>query len=92
MLKSVKGVYRDGRVELFESLPEGIEREVIVTFLDPDPIDLPARGVDERQAADLRFRLRAFAEDWERPEMDRYDAVSPRRHRPRAVPRLEPAP
>ena len=27
------------------------------------------------QAADLRHRLTAFAEDWQRPEMDAYDAL-----------------
>ena len=37
-------------------------------------VDLRARGIDEPQAADLRSRLSAFAEDWNRPEMDIYDA------------------
>jgi hypothetical protein len=36
---------------------------------------LTARGIDERQAADLRQRLKPFGEDWDRPEMDVYDAV-----------------
>jgi hypothetical protein len=37
--------------------------------------ELPERGIDETQAADLRARLQAFAEDWERPEMEAYDAL-----------------
>lgn len=36
-------------------------------------IDLAARGIDQRQAADLRSRLKTFAEDWDRPEAGIYD-------------------
>lgn len=74
MLKSVEGVYRDGRVELTEipdNLPE--QTKVIVTFLDPGNIDLQARGFDATQAADLRARLSSFNEDWESAEMSIYD-------------------
>ena len=42
-------------------------------------VDLGQRGIDPDQAADLRHRLAAFAEDWELPEMDVYDASEPRR-------------
>jgi hypothetical protein len=38
-----------------------------------EPVELAERGVDETQAADLRRRLLAIAEDWNRPEMDVYD-------------------
>jgi hypothetical protein len=76
MLKSVEGIYRDGKVELLEKPQDVGEARVIVTFLtDHDVIDLRARGIDEVQAAGLRARLRAFAVDWERPEMDAYDAL-----------------
>ena len=75
MLKSVKGVCRDGRVELLEPPPEGAEGQVIVTFLGPESLNLADRGIDEKQAADLRRRLGAFAEDWDRLEMDVYDAL-----------------
>jgi hypothetical protein len=47
---------------------------VIVTFLGGETIDLAERGIDPAQAADLRHRLQTFAEDWDRPEMDVYDA------------------
>jgi hypothetical protein len=36
-------------------------------------IDLEDRGIDELQAADLRARLKTFAEDWNLPEADIYD-------------------
>ena len=49
------------------------ETRVIVTFLAPGAIDLRARGISEEQAADLSARLRAFAEEWDGPEMDLYN-------------------
>jgi hypothetical protein len=50
---------------------------VIVTFVSSPAtaVDLAARGLNPEQAADLRSRLAAFAEDWQRPEMDAYDAL-----------------
>ncbi len=82
MLKTIEGVYRDGKIELAEpagNIPE--ETPVIVTFLEPRGVDLRARGIDEVQAADIRARLAAFAEDGETPEMalyDDYDAAKAR--------------
>ena len=76
MLKSVEGIYRDGKVELLEMPIDVVEARVIVTFLPTRGlIDLRERGIDEVQAADLRARLQSFAEDWERPEMEAYDAL-----------------
>lgn len=82
MLKSVEGVYRDGKVELTE-FPEDVREEtrVIVTFLEPSHIGLRARGIDEAQAAALRAQLGTFAEEWDSPDMalyDDYDAAKAR--------------
>ncbi len=75
MLTSIRGVYKDGKVELLESAPSTGEAQVIITFLPANgPVDLSARGIDQAQAADLRARLKAFAPDWDRPDMDAYDA------------------
>lgn len=75
MLKSVEGIYRNGKVELLETPVELAETRVIVTFIPSgSPADLESRGIGKAQAADLRARLRTFAEDWERPEMNVYDA------------------
>ena len=76
MLKSVEGVYREGRIQLLEE-PEGInEARVIVTFMQLNgSVDLRERGIEEKDAANLRARLSAFAEDWELPEMEAYDAL-----------------
>jgi predicted transcriptional regulator len=38
-------------------------------------IDLQSRGINREQAANLRARLQSFAEDWNSPEMDVYDAL-----------------
>lgn len=74
MLKTVEGIYRSGRVELAEE-PSQVAEEtrVLVTFLENHGIPLAARGIGERQAADLRGRLARFAEEWESPEMAAYD-------------------
>lgn len=75
MSQTIEGIYRDGKIELAEK-PEAIEEaRVIVTFLTDGSVDLAARGINEEQAADLRARTVAFAEDWDRPEMNAYDAL-----------------
>lgn len=74
---TLEGTYRDGKVELAQK-PPVTEAKVLVTFLESGQIDLSARGIDEKQAADLRARLRTFAEDWDRPEAAIYDEDSPR--------------
>jgi hypothetical protein len=74
MLTTIRGTYRAGKIELVGT-PPGIPEDtpVIVTFLESTLIDLPSRGIDEKQAADLRGRLATFSEDWDNPEMDAYD-------------------
>ncbi len=74
--KSVEGICHDRKIEFLGPPPEGAAGRAIVTFLLPaHSIDLHERGIDEKQACDLRARLSAFAEDWERPEMDVYNAL-----------------
>lgn len=82
MSKIIEGVYRNGKVDLTQK-PDNVrdETRVIVTFPDAAEISLQSKGIDESQAADLRARLAAFAEDWESPEMsvyDNYDAIKAR--------------
>ena len=79
VVKSVEGIYRNGKVELVEPLTEAEGSRVIVTWVHPaEPVDLRERGINEPQAADLRRRLAAFAEDWDRPEMTANDELPPR--------------
>jgi hypothetical protein len=77
MLKSVEGIFRNGKIDLLESPPTLEESRVLVTFLPPRSggVTLSDRSIDEKQAADLRARLALFAEDWNRPEMDVYDEM-----------------
>ena len=73
--KTVEGIYRDGKVELLEIPADVEEARVLVTFLGEGSVNLAEHGIDETQAANLRMRLSAFAEDWELPEMGAYDAL-----------------
>lgn len=76
MVKSVEGVYRNGKVELVEPISEVEGSRVIVTWMPVvHSVQLKDQGIDESQAADLRHRLGAFAKDWDRPEMDIYDEL-----------------
>lgn len=71
---TIKGVYRNGKIELLEIPNDVCEgTRVVVTFLPPNAIDLRERGIDEAQAAEMWVRLASFAEDWESPEMSVYD-------------------
>ncbi len=74
MLKSVEGVYRDGKIELADQ-PKDVpdDTRVIVTFLETNHVGLRERGITEAQAAELRAQLETFAEDWNSPDMDLYD-------------------
>jgi len=74
MLKSVEGVYRNGKIELTE-LPGEVrdDTRVIVTFLETSDINLQERGIDKAQAAELRAQLGSFAEEWDSPDMALYD-------------------
>ncbi|HEY2416039.1 MAG TPA: hypothetical protein VGI40_27605 [Pirellulaceae bacterium] len=66
------GIYHTPAEVLNEALDALEQRR---TLVDSALVDLTARGVNEAQAANLRQRLKPFADDWNRPEMDAYDAV-----------------
>lgn len=75
MLKTCKGIFHDGKIDLLE-LPETLDGNipVIVTFLESvGSIDLEHRGMSKSAALDLRTRLSTFQEDWDAPDMDEYD-------------------
>jgi hypothetical protein len=44
MVKSVEGIYRNGKVELVEPLAGAEGSRVIVTWVQPEPVDLRDRG------------------------------------------------
>lgn len=56
-VKSVEGIYRNGKVELAEPLAEAEGLRLIVTWVrHPEAVNLRERGIDEDQAADLHRR------------------------------------
>ncbi len=57
-------------IETLEAALRALLRESGTDTLE---VDLRGRGMDEEQAADLRARLKTFAEDWDRPEAAIYD-------------------
>lgn len=75
-LQTVEGTYENGTIHLSGTAPKVQRARVLVTFLEPAAgVDLGDCRIAEEQAADLRARLKPFAVDWDRPEMDVYDAV-----------------
>jgi hypothetical protein len=72
-LTTVKGIYRDGRIELARVPQVPSETPVLVTFLASETVDLYARGIGKATARRLREQMASFAEEWESPEMDAYD-------------------
>jgi hypothetical protein len=82
MLRTIEDVHRDGKVELIE-VSNDVHEEMRVRemLLEPQSIDLRARGINEAQAAKLRARLATFAGDWDSPKMaiyNDYDAAKAR--------------
>ena len=71
-----QSIYRDGNVELFKT-STGVDTALVTIALLPKngSIDLQSRGINREQAANLRAKLQSFAEDWNCPEMDVYDAL-----------------
>lgn len=76
VFQTVEGTYEKGSIRLTGTPPAVESARVLVTFLNQNAtVDLIARGLAPAQVAELRARLKAFAADWDRPEMDGYDAL-----------------
>ena len=75
MLTSVRGLYKDGKIELYEKVNDIETAEVIVTFITSEDrrVDLKARGFTIELAAEFRQRLLTFEEDWNAPGMEAYN-------------------
>jgi hypothetical protein len=57
---------------------QAVRRKLAEISAGRSPAALHDRGIDEAQAANLRSRLKTFAEDWERPEAAIYDETPAR--------------
>ena len=54
MSKTIKGIYRNGKIELSETPNDVCEgTRVVVTFLSSGSIDLRERGINEAEAAEM---------------------------------------
>jgi hypothetical protein len=72
-MQTVEGIFKNGQIVLMETPSDITESKVLVTFLETKQINLQERGINKKQAAELRNKFSAIAEDWNRPEMDIYD-------------------
>ena len=75
MLKSVEGIYKDGKVELLERPDDVQEARVLVTFLPMDVGRLTPPQFTQEELVELRGKLAAWEEDWNAPGMEGYDAL-----------------
>lgn len=57
---------------------QAVRRKLAEITAEDSVVALHDRGLGEVQAADLRSRLKTFAEDWERPEASIYDETPAR--------------
>jgi hypothetical protein len=69
---TVEGIYKDGKIELLETVSEVKQAKVLVTFLENSDINLKTLEIDETQAKELREKFAAF-EDWNDPALDIYN-------------------
>ena len=69
---TVEGIYKDGKVELLESVTEVRQSKVLVTFVETGDIDLKTLGIAAKEAGELREKFAAF-EDWNDPALDVYN-------------------
>ena len=83
-MNAINGLSEDQRQQalLLQARLQALESEfqALLQQAKPRPagVDLPARRINETQAADLRARLNTFAEDWDRPEAAIYDQAPAR--------------
>ena len=75
MLKTMEGIYRDGKVEFTEKPPKVREARVIVTFLPLRSSKVEAPKLTFSEVSELRGKLSAWEEDWNAPGMEAYDEM-----------------
>jgi len=69
---TVEGIYKDGKIELLETVSEVKQTKVLITFLETNDVDLRALGINREEASELREKFAAF-EDWNDPALDVYN-------------------
>ncbi len=69
---TVEGIYKDGRIELLDTVSEVKQARVLITFLETRDIELKTLGIGEKEAKELREKFATF-EDWNDPALDVYN-------------------
>ncbi len=69
---TIEGIYKDGKIELLETVSEMKQSKVLITFIENSDVDLQTLGIGREEAGDLREKFAAF-EDWNDPALDVYD-------------------
>ena len=72
---TVEGIYKNGKVELLETVPSPKQAKVLITFLENNDITLQSLGVEETEAAELKNKFATF-EDWNDPALNIYNDYS----------------
>ncbi len=69
---TVEGIYKDGKIELLETVSEVKQSKVLITFLESSDVDLRTLGISKEEASQLREKFATF-EDWNDPALDVYN-------------------
>ncbi len=69
---TVEGIYKDGKIELLETVSKVKQSKVLITFLESSDIDLRTLGISQEEASELREKFATF-EDWNDPALDAYN-------------------
>ncbi|MBA4124679.1 MAG: hypothetical protein H0X72_19730 [Acidobacteria bacterium] len=69
---TVEGIYKDGKIELLETVSEVKQSKVLITFLESSDVNLRTLGISKEEASELREKFATF-EDWNDPSLDVYN-------------------
>ncbi len=69
---TIEGIYKDGKIELLETVSEVKQSKVLITFLESSDVDLRTLGISKEEASELREKFATF-EDWNDPALDVYN-------------------
>ena len=69
---TAEGIYKDGKIELLETVSKVKQSKVLITFLESSDIDLRTLGISQEEASELREKFATF-EDWNDPALDVYN-------------------
>lgn len=69
---TAEGIYKDGKIELLETVSEVKQSKVLITFLESSDVNLRTLGISKEEASELREKFATF-EDWNDPALGVYN-------------------